>query len=110
MKGYSSLFLLIALLLGGVAVAEDCIHSMTPLRNILLQYSESTGTQVTIDQRVYARVNIVARDELIVTSAVLYRMLVVHGHMAFEKDGVIHVVPVAIGREMSDELGKRWKG
>lgn len=109
---YLIIYLLSVLILAPVSATEMENVPRINIIDILDSYSKRTGTKFVADPRVKARVRLIGLglDEIDQTD--LNQILSMHSFVAYEKDGVVYVIPKAVEKYLGDQIeteyGARW--
>ena len=79
---------------------------------ILDSYAKRTGTKFVADPRVKAKVRLIGFGLDEIDKVDLNQIIVMHSFVAYEKDGVVYVLPQAVerflGDKMESEYGQKW--
>ena len=89
---------------------EPKFSDRTDILHILESYSERTGTKFVTDPRVKARVNMIGLDIDAVTQKNLNEILNLHVFVAYERDGVVYVLPISVAKAAGFEASEIWGG
>lgn len=99
----------------GIALYSNAVFSHEPefsdrtdLNHILAGYSERTGVKFVVDPRVKARVNMIGLKLDDVTQSNLVDILELHTFTAFEKDGVVYVLPRSAADSLDFQFDRKW--
>jgi general secretion pathway protein D len=85
-------------------VAAGSVPGAPSLHEVIASVSSSTGKRFLLDPRVRANVGLVGLKARDVSYPVLLKILRVHGYSAYERDGVVVVVPDAFDRQTATPL------
>ena len=102
-----SIFLLV-FLTTNTLYAHDAAKEVIPIDHVIEKYSEIHGTKFVLDPRVKAKVNLVGLSLNELTQTNLMDILLIHSFTAYEKDGVVYVLPRAAADYISSEIGEIW--
>ena len=103
------LIFLSSLLYGSSALChEPKFSDRTDLNHILESYAKRTSTKFVTDSRVKARVNMVNLDIDELSQTNLMDILVIHSFTAYERDGVVYVLPQAAMDFLGEKTGQVW--
>ena len=105
-----TLYPLVSLLVlfSGVPYAHDDVGEVVPLDHLIAKYSEVNGTKFVLDPRVRAKVNLVGFKLEEITQTNLIDILLIHNFIAYEKEGVVYVLPRAAADSISSQIGEIW--
>ena len=92
------------------ANADECKSTVSPLIDILNQYSESYGTKFVVDPRVRAKVSLIGIQTESINTAMLIGILNMHGFTALTSDDVVYVMPYQVAETSGDKFGMTWEG
>jgi len=87
---------------------EPKFPDRTDLNHILESYSERTGVKIVTDPRVKARINMINLDIDELSQTNLMDILVIHAFTAYERDGVVYVLPQAAMDFLGEKVGPVW--
>ena len=105
-----SLLLLISILVSCSAFAHEPEFSdRTDMNHILQSYSDRTGVKFVTDPRVKARVNMIGIKLEDLDQTDLNKILLIHNFVAYEKSGVVYVIPKVLENEIGQEIGEKWQ-
>ncbi len=109
MKYSIRMIFLISLIYASSALChEPKFSERTDLNHILESYSERTGVKFVTDPRVKARVNMVNLDIDELSQTNLMDILVIHAFTAYERDGVVYVLPQSVMDLLGEKAGPVW--
>lgn len=74
---------------------EPSFSEQADIKQVIKAYADRTGTKFVLDPRVMAKVNMIGVDINELSQTNLMDILLVYGFTAFERDGVVHVLPQA---------------
>jgi len=87
---------------------EPKFSDRTDIIHILESYSQRTGVKFVADPRIKARVNMIGLDIDEISQNNLMDILLLHAFTAYEKEGVVYVVPQAVAHYIESEGGEVW--
>ena len=104
-------FVVVLLIIGFLPLAsahDPKFSDRTDIFHIIQAYSDRTGIKFVIDPRVKARINMVGLDIDEVSQTNLMDILLIHDFTAYERDGVVYVLPRAAADYLGSEVGSPW--
>lgn len=110
MKTILAILFVSLVLIPGVTNGEKCSTSMSPLVDLLNQYSTTNGTKFVVDPRVKAKVTMVGINSSDLNAATLIGILNIHGFTALTSNEVVYVMPDVVAEASGDKFGVRWDG
>jgi len=87
---------------------EPKFSDRTDIIHIIESYSQRTGIKFVIDPRVKARVNMIGLDIDEISQSNLMDILLLHAFTAYEKEGVVYVIPQAVAHYIESEGSEIW--
>ena len=100
------LIIVIALIASPAFSHEPKLSDRIDIIHILESYSERTDVKFVTDPRVKARVNMVGLTVEELTQTNLMDILIIHNFTAYEKDGVVYVLPRAAADYLGSDIGE----
>jgi len=99
------------IIIGFVSLAhahEPKFSERTDILHIIQSYSDRTGVKFVTDPRVMARVNMIGLDIDEVSQTNLMDILLIHTFTAYERNGVVYVLPIIAADHLGIEAGELW--
>ena len=108
MKFIPNLLFSLVVLFSSSLDAHDTARDVVPIEHIIEKYAEIHGTKFVLDPRVKAKVNIVGLSLEEITQTNLMDIFLIHTFTAYEKDGVVYVLPRAAADYIISDIGEIW--
>jgi len=96
------------LVLNSAYAHEPKFSDRTDILHIIESFSQRTGVKFVTDPRVKARVNMVSIDIDDLSQTNLMDIFIIHGFTAYEREGVVYVLPQAAADHLGSKVGRLW--
>ncbi len=106
-KGMTIVFITLCLFYSAFA-HEATSSDRIDIIHIIDSYSKRTGAKFVTDPRVKARVNVVGLDLDELSQTNLIDILRIHAFTAYERDGVVYVLPSVVADHLDFEPSELW--